>query len=202
MTVQGAERVITVDVVRSMDAFVRVAAVRALVYMGEQSCPFEEEFDGNDFCGATHLLVRSGAEPLGTLRLRWFASFAKIERVAVLKHKRDGEAARALVAKAIELAGRKGYERILGFVDADLVRYWKRTQQVTVREARPRLTVSGRTYVEVELAIAPGPDAIGIDTPALIMLRPEGDWDEAGVLDRSAERMATPPPEAQWTTSR
>jgi len=193
------ERVIEVDIVRDIDGFLRAVAVRALVYMGEQSCPFEEEFDDNDFCGATHLVVRDGFEPVGTLRMRWFAKFAKIERVAVLSRARNGRAARALVAKAIELARRKGYERLIGYVDTTLASYWKRTQGVALREARPRLRFSGREYVEVELALAPTPDALDLDTPALTMLRPEGAWDEPGVLDRSAARTLHPTPEAPWS---
>ncbi len=198
MSAQADEHAIEVDVVRDVNGFLRALAVRALVYMGEQNCPFEEEFDGNDFCGATHLIARAGAEPLGTLRLRWFANFAKIERVAVVANARDGEAARALVTKAVTLAARKGYRRLIGYVDATLVTYWKRTQRVTVREQRPRLQFSGRDYVEVELAIAPPADAISADTPGLIMLRPEGAWDEPGVLDRSAERATLATAEAPW----
>ncbi len=44
--------------------------------------PYEEEFDGNDF-SSTHLLGYVGDEPAGCLRIRYFASFAKIERLAV-----------------------------------------------------------------------------------------------------------------------
>lgn len=202
MTAEGAENDIAVDVVRSIDDFLRAVAVRALVYMGEQSCPFEEEFDGNDFCGATHLIARAGAEPLGTLRLRWFADFAKVERVAVRAHKRTGAAARALVSAAISLAARKGYTRLLGHVDAELLAYWRRTQHVSVRERRPRFRFSGREYVEVELAIPPVANAVTAESPALVLLRPEGAWDEPGVLDRSTERAPHKTSDARWSTNR
>src|SRR6202140_1411975 len=46
---------VSVRVVRSMDEMARVIAIRGAVYMGEQRCPFEEEFDGNDF-SAPHLI--------------------------------------------------------------------------------------------------------------------------------------------------
>src|SRR6476646_7977024 len=36
---------VTVEVVRSMDEMARVIAIRGAIYMGEQRCPFEEEFD-------------------------------------------------------------------------------------------------------------------------------------------------------------
>jgi len=31
---------------RTTDDLLRVTAIRAMVYMGEQDCPFAEEFDG------------------------------------------------------------------------------------------------------------------------------------------------------------
>jgi hypothetical protein len=49
--------------------------------MSDQSCPFEEEFDGNDFC-ATHLIGYMGHEPAACIRARFFADFCKLERLA------------------------------------------------------------------------------------------------------------------------
>jgi len=80
----------SVDVVRTLDDLAQVQTVRALVYMGDQACPYGEEFDGNDLCGATHLLLRSGREPVGVVRLRWFGEFAKLERLAVRREHRGG----------------------------------------------------------------------------------------------------------------
>ena len=38
---------------------------------------------------------------------------------------------------------------------------------------------------------APPPDALTLESDPMVLLRPEGAWDEAGVLDRSADRPAT-----------
>ena len=46
---------ITVTVARSFDDLMRVVSMRTSVYIAEQSCPYEEEFDGNDMA-ATHML--------------------------------------------------------------------------------------------------------------------------------------------------
>ncbi len=46
---------IGVTLARTFEDLVRVAAVRSAVYIGEQQCPYEEEFDGNDLA-ASHLL--------------------------------------------------------------------------------------------------------------------------------------------------
>ena len=73
--------------VRSLDELQMAAAIRAAVFMSEQACPYEEEYDGNDLCG-THFLLFDGGEPVGTLRVRWFADFAKLERIALLPRER------------------------------------------------------------------------------------------------------------------
>ena len=190
VTVRNA---VTVSVARSLDEMVQMAAIRAVVYMGEQVCPFAEEFDGNDFNGATHLIARVGGEPVGVMRLRWFADFAKIERFAVLKAHRGGDAARALFHAGYDLAARKGYRRVLGYVQARLAPFMRRVGGVSVRPGRPRFVVSDHEYVEVERRLTPTPDAITIDSDPLVMLRPEGAWDLPGVLDRSTDRPASNP---------
>src|SRR5260370_9868379 len=93
---------VTVDVVRSMDQMARVIAIRGAIYMGEQHCPFEEEFDGNDF-SATHLICHKDGEPVGCMRIRYFADFAKLERLAVRSEARGPGLAGVLLYAAIEL---------------------------------------------------------------------------------------------------
>src|SRR5580692_3110087 len=72
---------VSITVVRSIEDFMRVVAVRSATFVAEQDCPYEEEFDGNDF-SASHLLAYVGKEPVGCLRIRYFAGFAKLERLA------------------------------------------------------------------------------------------------------------------------
>jgi hypothetical protein len=62
--VEEFEPPVIVRVARTMDDMQRISVVRALVYMSEQDCPYDEEFDGNDLAGATHLLAEAGGEPL------------------------------------------------------------------------------------------------------------------------------------------
>lgn len=179
---------VTVTVVRDVETLFEVMSVRTLVYVGEQNCPYREEFDGNDLAGATHLLVRIGKEPVGTMRIRWFADFAKIERVAIRPSHRSGEASAALVKTALELAARKGYRRVLGHIQTRLLKYWMRTAKVRVRDGRPAFKFSDFDYVEIERDLEPPANAISGDTPAMVLLRPEGDWDRPGVLERPAAR--------------
>jgi predicted GNAT family N-acyltransferase len=183
---------IRVDVARTLPEVMEALAVRAIVYMGEQQCPYEEEYDGNDFAGATHLIARIGAEPVGVMRIRWFAKFCKVERVAVRREHRGGEVAGAMIDAACGLAGRKGYQTILGHIQSRLLPFWIRYGRVRPRAGRPRFVFSDHEYVEVVRRIDPPADALTLSTPALVLLRPEGAWDEVGVLDRSAMRPAGP----------
>ena len=183
-----------VQVARTLNDLVQVATVRALVYMGEQACPFDEEFDGNDLAGATHLMLRARNETIGVVRLRWFAEFAKLERLAIRKEHRGGPGLMMLARAAFSHARRKGYRRLMGHAQPRLVAFWRRSFDGWVRPGRPGFSFSGHEYVEMEFALEPVADAITIDSDPFVLLRPEGDWDRPGVLDRSAAPYETQSP--------
>lgn len=178
---------ISIEVARDLPTLMEAFAVRAIVYMGEQACPYGEEYDGNDMAGATHLVARADGEPVGVLRIRWFADFCKIERVAIRREMRGGAVVTALIDAAFAHAARKGYRKVLGHVEARLLPLWRK-HGLRARLGRPRLSFSDREYIEVIRELEPRADALSLDTPAMVLLRPEGAWDEPGVLDRSAER--------------
>ena len=173
----------TVAVARTLDELMQVIAIRSAVYMAEQRCPYAEEFDGNDFAGATHLIARVGANPAGCLRLRWFADFFKVERVAVLPQYRGAVVAMELIAAAITLGSRKGYRRLCGYVTPDLVGYWRRHVGAMPRSGRRAFRFSGVDYVEMDFDLAAVPDALTMDSDPMVLMRPEGDWDRPGVLE-------------------
>jgi predicted GNAT family N-acyltransferase len=191
---RAAERPMRVSVARTLNDIAQVMAVRALVYMGEQACPFDEEFDGNDFAGATHLILRAGTEPVGVLRMRWFADFAKLERLAIRKEYRGGSGLMMLARSAFDLAEAKGYRTLMGHAQMRLTPFWKRYFGGWVRPGRPAFSFSDYDYVEMEFALNPPKDAVSIDADPFVLLRPEGEWDHPGVLDRSAAR----PPEQAY----
>jgi predicted GNAT family N-acyltransferase len=184
---------VSVAVASTLDDLMQAMAIRSVVYMGEQFCPYEEEFDGNDLAGATHLIARIGRQPVGVIRLRWFADFAKLERLTVLPSCRGGAVPRALLDAAFDLAAKKGYRRIMGHTQVRLAPVLKRLGNVKVREGRPAFTFSDHEYVETIKELVPPEDAISIDSDPMTLLRPEGAWDRPGVLDRSAMRPATNP---------
>ncbi|HTK36557.1 MAG TPA: GNAT family N-acetyltransferase [Caulobacteraceae bacterium] len=180
-------------VARTLEDLMQVMMVRSLVYIGEQQCPYDEEYDGNDFCGATHLILRRNNEPVGTLRIRWFADFAKLERVAVRPEYRGTRATLELVREAFRIAEKKGYRKILGHAQARLLPFWGRYFKGFPRQSRDTFVFSDHDYVEIVAETTPPADALTIDSDPMELLRPEGLWDRPGVLDWSKARPATNP---------
>jgi len=178
-----------IRVAHRLDEIMQVISLRAIAYMHEQSCPYHEEIDGNDFAGATHLIARLNGEPVGCVRLRWFAGFFKVERVAVLPRYRKSGLGAALLDASFELGAQKGYGHALGHVEPSIVGLWQRACGVTPRPERATLAFSDHEYVEVEKFIPKKEAAIHVDTDPMILLRPEGEWDQPGILDHSNNRL-------------
>lgn len=181
----------TVAVARNMEDLSKVMAIRGAVYMAEQECPYEEEFDGNDL-SATHLIGYVGNEPAATLRLRFFADFAQMERVAVRHEFGNTRISFELVRAAIELARVKGYRRLYGHARKGLQKFWTRFGFATFAGGG-ELVFSDHDYVEMVLEMDRHPDAITLGTNPYVIIRPEGRWHQPGVLERSAARPLTRP---------
>jgi predicted GNAT family N-acyltransferase len=182
----AAENNIRIRVARTMEDILKAFMVRAATYISEQECPFGEEYDGNDFC-ATHLLGEIGGEPAGCIRIRYFADFVKIERLAVRKEFRSSRLSFQLAREAIRYAAQKGYRRAYGHSRKDLTRFWGIFGFKPIAD-RPTFAFSDVEYVELEAAIAPAEQHITIGADPYVMIRPEGDWDKPGPLDQSAAR--------------
>jgi predicted GNAT family N-acyltransferase len=120
----AATQPIGIAVARTFEDLMRAVAVRSAVYVTGQDCPYEEEFDGNDLC-ATHLIGYAGGEPAACLRLRFFADFAKMERVAVRKEYRQSGIGTQMVRAAISLCRKKGYTRLYAHSQKRLVGFWE-----------------------------------------------------------------------------
>jgi predicted GNAT family N-acyltransferase len=184
-------RDLSVTIARTLEDVMRVMTIRSAVYLGEQQCPYEEEFDGNDF-SATHLIGYVGNEPAACLRIRYFADFAKIERLAVRKEYRSTRLAFQLVRAGIELCRVKGYRRLYGHAQKRLVNFWARFGFRTFDGGR-ELVFSDFDYVEMVLNAEQHPEAISIGVDPYVMIRPEGRWHIPGILERSAIRPVTCP---------
>lgn len=183
---KSGKKTVGIAVAHTFEDLMRVAAIRNSVYIGEQECPYEEEYDGNDLA-ATHLLAYIGDEPVGCLRLRFFAGFAKFERMAIRKEFRKSRAAIQLARAGFKLCQKKGYERVIGHIQEQLVPFWSRFGFRLKPNSR-RFTFSDHEYVEIVAAIEPDPEAITLNIDPYILIRPEGRWHVPGVLEFSATR--------------
>jgi predicted GNAT family N-acyltransferase len=188
---RGSTRRLSVTVARTLEDIMRVMSIRSAVYVAEQACPHEEEFDGNDF-SASHLLGYVGDEPAGGVRVRYFAGFAKIERLAVRKEFRRAGLGSELVRAAVELCRVKGYRVIYAHSQTRLLDFWAQFSFMPMEGGR-EFAFSDFDYVEVALETTPHPQAISIGVDPYIMIRPEGRWHVPGILERSALRPVTRP---------
>lgn len=176
----------------TVEDLMKVFTVRAATYMHEQNCPYAEEFDGNDFCAA-HFIGMIGDEPAGCIRVRFFAGFVKIERLAVRHEFRRSRLAFQLVRHAIAFARRKGYVTAYGHCAADLIPFWGRFGFAAIPD-RPPFAFSGVLYHEMIAKLDVEPASIAIGQDPYILVRPENRWDVPGPLDRSRLRQAAASP--------
>jgi predicted GNAT family N-acyltransferase len=188
---RGTAKAIAVTVARSIEDLMRVVSIRSAVYIAEQQCPYAEEFDGNDF-SSTHLLGYVGNEPAACLRIRYFADFAKIERLAVRREFRKQQVSRHLVEAAIDLCQAKGYRRLYGHAQKRLVKFWSQFGFETFPGGQ-ELVFSDFDYVEMQMFTARRPTAITIGIDPYLILRPEGRWHRPGILEQSRSRPVTRP---------
>lgn len=182
---------VSTEIASTAEHIQQVFAIRAAVFMSEQNCPYEEEFDGNDYC-ATQVMGRISGKPAAVIRIRYFAGFAKLERLAVLKAFRGTAVTRAVVEAAFEICRRKGYSRVYGHSQARLVGFWEKFGfKPVLRDAK--LVFSDHEYVEIAVDLPPHETPITMTSDPYLIIRPEGSWDAAGILEKSSLRPATNP---------
>lgn len=175
------QRILHTKIVSKQEDILKVFSIRSATYIAEQECPYEEEFDGNDYC-SSHLLGYVNHEPVACIRIRYFAKFVKLERLAVRKEYRGSGIAAVIIESAIEYAKKKGFTKFYGHSRIDLIEFWERFgfQQI---EGRPPLAFSDQDYVEIFYESDPHPDPISLSDGPYVLIRPEGQWDYPGILD-------------------
>lgn len=178
-----------IRVVNGFEDMMRIAAIRSAVYIGEQACPYDEEFDGNDLA-ATHLLAFIENEPVGCMRIRFFADFAKMERLAVRKEYRRSRAAFDLVRASVALCKEKGYRRIYGHARQDYLPFWQ-SFGFKLKENGAPFAFSDQVFVEMVDEIEPSSTALSLQDDPYRLIRPEGAWHKPGPLELSADRQNT-----------
>jgi len=180
-----------VRIARGGDDLLMVYAIRAAVFLAEQDCPYEEEFDGNDHC-ATHFIGFVKGEPACCLRARYFGDFVKLERLAVRKAFRKTRISFDVVRAAVAHVRRKGFRRIYGHAREGLESFWAHFGGKPLGPDRS-FVFSDYKYTEMYADYEPLPDAITLESGPYVIVRPEGEWDRPGILERSAERPVREP---------
>lgn len=174
----------------NFDEMMRVIAVRAAVFMGEHETPYGREFDGNDFT-ATHILAEVNGEPAGAMRIRYFGEFAMPERLAVLPKFRSphftGNLAFKIARYTFKFLGRKGFTKFYGRSLRDVLPFWE------LFGGKPM--ENGEFYIgQYECIAIAGvrkrpENALNINSGHLILMRPEGKWDQPGVHDIASAKV-------------
>ena len=188
---------VAIRLASNADELMQCFALRAAVYMGEQRCPYREEFDGNDFT-ASHLLLSVDGEPAACMRLRWFGAFVKFERAAILRRYRSMGLFAPFVDWARQFARNKGFSQV--YLQAQQ-RLWPLMEREGFRRSDARtFHFSDHAYGAFTCDLAPDPEcAPSISDEPLVLNRREDRLDAPGVLEESAKRGATNPHVA-WAT--
>jgi len=200
------QRLLSAKIANTQEDILKVFSIRSATYVAEQECPYDEEFDGNDYC-SSHLLGCVDNEPVACIRIRYFGEFVKLERLAVRKEFRGTGIAAVVIESAINYAKRKGFTRFYGHSRTDLITFWQRFGFEPI-EGRPPLAFSNQDYVEIFYEADAHPEPISLSDGPYVLIRPEGEWDRPGVLDPDAHlseifrtRLNSPMPSISQSTT-
>jgi GNAT superfamily N-acetyltransferase len=170
----GGETV-TIKLAMRMEDSLQAFAVRAACFIGELDVPYSEEFDGHDF-GATHVIAYVGEEPVGTLRVRWFHSFAMAERLAVIHRFRGHNIGQLLLERCRKLAESRGCNMLYVQSLPGDVAYWeKQGWRRLIAEA------GAKRIVAMVKAVDPSKPLPDVEAPESIVLRREAQLDASGL---------------------
>lgn len=165
-----------VEVVKAMEQLVQVFALRAICFMEDTGLPYDHAFDGNDL-QATHIVEYDGIEPVGTVRVRWFRDFAKIERTAFRKSHRGIPNIKVLADFTFAHIARKGYPVAITHASPLFARLWRTHFGFRPVPGKPPVEYHGEKYFELMRPLDVPENAIVPATDAAILFRIEGDWD-------------------------
>ncbi len=195
----GEQPVVSIKLASTSDELMQCFALRSAVYIGEQQCPYAEEFDGNDFT-ATHLILYVDGEPASSMRLRWFGTFVKFERAVILKRYRSMGLFIPFTQWAMEFARKKGYSRV--YLHSQH-RLWPIMERQGFKKVDDKIFhfsdhEYGAYYVDLKVDEKEAPTMY---SDPLLLNRPEDQLDRPGILEQSTERGATNPG-AGWSERR
>jgi GNAT superfamily N-acetyltransferase len=170
---------VTTRLAMKMEDSLQAFAVRAACFIGELEVPFSEEFDGHDY-GATHVIAYIGDEPIGTVRVRWFKSFAMCERLAVMQRFRGNNVGNLLLERCRKLAESRGCNMLYAQVLPSDTGYWqKQGWRRLVPEEMSR--AGDKPIVAMVKQVDPSKPLPEVEAPESIVLRREPTLDSSGM---------------------
>ncbi len=165
-------------VVRDFEDMAKVVAIRASAYFSDEEHLYGKHFDGNDF-SATHLLGFVDGEPVATIRIRYFADFTRIERLAVRPTHRKSRIAFKLAKAAFAWCRDKGYRIAGGVARSELIPFWTMLG-FRLTEGKDPIYIYGLPHYDITLSLDEAPRPLSAMSDTLVLLRSEGRWHEAG----------------------
>lgn len=162
-------------------------AIRAICFMEDAGLAADQAIDGNDY-QATHVLVYTGDEPIGSARLRWFHGFAKIERTAFRPAYRNPRILKRSAEFIFDHVARKGYRQLVTHAEPKFARLWEMLLGFKRVEGRPPVVTEGHEpYIELIKILSPPSDAITLQSPPHVLFRIEGHWDQKCAFETGDE---------------
>ncbi|MBR2298977.1 MAG: GNAT family N-acetyltransferase [Alphaproteobacteria bacterium] len=165
---------VDIKVVLSQKEFEDAMSVRRQVFVDEQNIAPELEFDGNDF-SATHLVAYFKGSPVGTIRLRYFKDFVKIERLCIAKNMRKTNTSALLIESALSFSATKGFEHAHALCKKELLNRWEKAGFFPVENA-PSVSQNGMTLVPIAKKLTLPEKHITLETSPDILNIREGEW--------------------------
>ncbi|WP_244492373.1 hypothetical protein [Aureimonas sp. AU12] len=151
--------------------------MRSICFVQEHGIAPNFIFDGNDH-QATHVVFYDGDEPIGSLRIRWFAEFAKYERTCFREAYRHPSVLKRCIRMTFEHVARKGYAKVMTQAEPRLARLWTILFKGEFIDTQPvQIPGHGEPYLSVIGAIDRHPCAITPESDSALLLRIEGEWD-------------------------
>jgi hypothetical protein len=121
------------------------------------------------------------------MRIRYFGGFAKWERFCVLEPFRKSAVKDELLKLAVEIVRRKGFRTVYFHAEPFLGAFWEK-RGFTKSAPHIPLWFSDREYLQCTQVFTEHEHTLSMTTAAIILNRPEGQWDIPGVLDASVSR--------------
>jgi len=124
------------QIITKQDQLEDAFAIRKKVFVEEQHCPIEDEFDSFDDLTAdcTHVLVYYNEKPVGTGRVRRVEEKAKLERICLLEEYRKHGLGKDIIAMLEDRARKLGCEHAILHGQTHAEGFYKKLGYVTTSD--------------------------------------------------------------------